>query len=67
MKKFLIILGSTVLILIILLILWCSSNMKDRNKGYNADLKITGTNSGRISAGFASLPVTPEVPDKWYS
>jgi len=65
MKAFLKILGSLILLLIILLILWCNSNMKDRNPGYKADLKIKGGTPGTLSAGFAALPVTPQVPDRW--
>jgi hypothetical protein len=65
MKTFLKILGSLILLLIILLILWCNSNMKERNPGYKADLKIKGSAPGTLSAGFAALPVTPEVPDRW--
>ena len=65
MKTFLKIFGSTVLLLLILLITMCVFNMRDRNKGYKADLKITGNPSGRINAGFAAVPITPEVPDRW--
>ncbi|MBK8884928.1 MAG: hypothetical protein IPN67_22035 [Bacteroidales bacterium] len=65
MKTFLKYLGSFILLLIILLTIWCGSNMKDRNKGYLADLKIKGNSSGHLSAGFAAIPITPEVPDRW--
>jgi len=39
--------------------------MKDRNPGYKADVKITGSTPGLLSAGFAAVPITPEVPDRW--
>jgi hypothetical protein len=65
MKTFLKISGSVLLLLIIVLILWCRSNMKDRNPGYNADLKVTGGTPESLSAGFAAMPITPEVPDRW--
>jgi Neutral/alkaline non-lysosomal ceramidase, N-terminal len=65
MKIFLKILGSFILLLIFLMILWCNSNMKDRNPGYKADLNIMGGKGGILSAGFAAVPITPEVPDRW--
>jgi hypothetical protein len=65
MKTFLKFLASFILLLIIVLILWCMSNMKDRNPGYKADLKIKGDTPGILSAGFAAVPITPEVPDRW--
>ena len=39
--------------------------MKDRNPGYKADVKITSSTPGLLSAGFAAVPITPEVPDRW--
>ena len=65
MKTFLKIFGSLILLLIIMLILWFNSNMKESNPGYKADLKIKGSTHGTLSAGFAALPITPEVPDRW--
>jgi hypothetical protein len=65
MKTFLKILGSLILFFIIVLIIWCNSNMKDRNPGYKADLIIKGGNPQPLSAGFAAIAITPEVPDRW--
>jgi hypothetical protein len=65
MKTILKISGALILLLIIVLILWCRSNMKDRNPDYKADLKITGGTPEQLSAGFAAVPITPEVPDRW--
>jgi hypothetical protein len=65
MKTFLKITGSVLLLLILILILWCRSNMKERNPDYKADLKITGGKTESLSAGFAAVPITPEVPDRW--
>jgi hypothetical protein len=65
MKTFLKIIGSFFLLFIFVLVLWCGSNMKDRNKGYKPDLKIVEASSGKLSAGFAAVPITPEVPDRW--
>ena len=65
MKTFLKISGALILLLIIVLILWFRSNMKDRNPGYKADLKIIGSVTSQLSAGFAAVPITPDVPDRW--
>jgi len=44
---------------------WCFSNMKDRHPGYNIDLKILNDTPSELRAGFAAVPITPEVPDRW--
>ena len=41
------------------------TNLKDRNSGYSADVSISGGEPAVLSAGFAAVPVTPEVPDRW--
>jgi hypothetical protein len=65
MKKFFKILGIVVLVLIVGLLFWIKSNLKDRNPGYKADMKIISEKPGQLSAGFAAFPITPEVPDRW--
>ncbi|MBL7968379.1 MAG: neutral/alkaline non-lysosomal ceramidase N-terminal domain-containing protein [Prolixibacteraceae bacterium] len=65
MRKFFKILGLLVVVLIVGVALWVRSNLKDRHPGYKADLKIVGEKSGSISAGFAAVKITPEVPDRW--
>ncbi len=47
------------------IIFWGFSNLKDRHPGYHADLQILNGSRGILSAGFAAVPVTPEVPDTW--
>ena len=64
MKKALKIIGIVLLVLVLSVLFWFHSNLKDRHPGYTADLKITGKPSV-LSAGFAAVPITPEVPDKW--
>jgi len=44
---------------------WIYSNLKDRNPGYKADLKILYGVPGPLNAGFAAFPITPDVPDRW--
>lgn len=65
MKKFLKITGIIILSLIIVAAVWMYFNLRDRHPGYSADLKIFGKQAGQLRAGFAALPVTPEVPDRW--
>ncbi|HUV01523.1 MAG TPA: hypothetical protein VMW32_11215, partial [Bacteroidales bacterium] len=65
MKLFFKISGLTLLLLIFVLFFWFRSNLRDRNPGYKADLKIISGNPSELNAGFAAFPVTPEVPDRW--
>jgi hypothetical protein len=65
MKKFFKILGIVFLLLIAGLVTWMFTNMSDRHSGYTADMKIISETPGNISAGFAAVPITPEVPDRW--
>ena len=65
MKAFFKGLGIVIIVLIIGIALWIHSNLKDRNPGYKADLKILNTTPAALKAGFAAFPITPEVPDRW--
>jgi len=65
MKTFLKGLGLLILVLIIGILLWFHSNLKDRHPGYTADLKILNRKPSALKAGFAAFPITPEVPDRW--
>jgi len=65
MKNFFKILGLILVVLIIGLLFWFNSNLKDRNPGYKADLKILNATRGGLNAGFAAVPITPAVPDRW--
>lgn len=41
-------------------------NVRDRHAGYSLDLTVTPAQEpGRLQAGFAALPITPEVVDTW--
>lgn len=57
--------GLLILILVFGSAFWTCSNMKDRHPGYKADLKIANAHPASLSAGFAAIPITPEVPDRW--
>ncbi len=65
MKTIFKILGIVLVLSIVLLLVWCYSNLKDRHPGYSADMEVSGGSPSALSAGFAAVPVTPEVPDKW--
>jgi len=65
MKTFFKALAYILLGLIVLIVFWAHSNLKDRNPGYKADLKILNHKPSALKAGFAAFPITPEVPDRW--
>ena len=65
MKKFFKALAYLLLGFIVVVAYWIHSNLKDRNPGYKADLKILNTTPAPLKAGFAAFPITPEVPDRW--
>ena len=65
MKKVLKILSFVVIVVAIILMLFISTNMKDRHPGYVADRKVFSKSTSELSCGFAAIPITPDVPDKW--
>ncbi|MCK3682839.1 hypothetical protein [Maribellus sp. YY47] len=65
MKKVVKRIGVVLAVLFVGLMVWMLTNMKDRHPGYSADLKVTGTSPAGLKAGFAAVPITPEVPDRW--
>jgi hypothetical protein len=65
MKIVLKITGSILLLIIIGLSIWISTNLKDQNPDYKADLKIISQDQSEIFVGFAAVKITPEVPDRW--
>jgi len=65
MKIILKITAAIVLALIISLIIWIFTNLRDQNPDYKADMKIINRDLSDLSAGFAAVRITPEVPDRW--
>jgi hypothetical protein len=65
MKIILKITGFAVILIIAAIVAWMFTNMTDRHPGYKADLKISGSAPAQLHAGFAAVPITPEVPDRW--
>ncbi|MBW6499931.1 MAG: neutral/alkaline non-lysosomal ceramidase N-terminal domain-containing protein [Bacteroidales bacterium] len=65
MRKLLKISGLILLLIIVVLLIWFASNLKDRHPGYRADMEIIAGGKRPLKAGFSAVPVTPEVPDRW--
>jgi hypothetical protein len=65
MKTFLKITGAVFLIVVAGFIILILTNLKDRNPGYKADMSILTNEPNELKAGFAAVPITPEVPDRW--
>ncbi|MBN1109077.1 MAG: hypothetical protein JXR66_00435 [Bacteroidales bacterium] len=65
MKKFLTGAGLLLLIIIAGILFTGIINLKDRHPGYKADMKIISRHSSPLKAGFAAMPITPEVTDRW--
>jgi hypothetical protein len=66
MKKTLIYTAAFFLLIFLLFSSFALYNMRNRHKGYVMDKEIKGHSNGPIRAGFAALPITPEVPDTWH-
>lgn len=65
MKKALKIIGLVVVLFLVVLVVIGFTNTKDRHPGYTADMKIANDSPSELKAGFAVVPITPEVPDRW--
>jgi len=66
MKKIILIVGGVFVGLVILVIIWGGIHMRDRHPGYQVDIAIPAPESpGNLHAGFAKIPITPEVQDTW--
>jgi hypothetical protein len=65
MKNFLKITGIAILLILIVLSILIIPNLRDSNRGYKADMIIINNERSGIKAGFAAVPITPEVPDRW--
>jgi hypothetical protein len=65
LRRILKITGSLLLAAVLILMTMALINMRDRHKGYDAGLRITGSGLQGLQAGFAAVKITPEVPDRW--
>ena len=53
------------LLLIIAVLIYARSNLRDRHPGYKADLTVSSGNPMPLKAGFSAVKITPDVPDRW--
>lgn len=65
MKKWLLLPGGMALIVFALLLILVCWNIRDRHPGYEIDLQVAADQASSIQAGFAALPITPELVDTW--
>jgi len=59
------VIGLFLLSVVLILVIIAGKNMKDRNPGYQADIKILSGKTAALKAGFSAVTITPEVPDRW--
>lgn len=43
----------------------CSPGLKDQNSLNSGNITIINKSPSQLKAGFAAIPITPEVPDRW--
>lgn len=65
MRKWLLLVLAIVLVAGIYVYKRISSNLSDRFPGYQLSLNIEEAEPQKISAGFAALPITPQVIETW--
>jgi hypothetical protein len=57
--------GTLLMVAVIFFIVFLYRNLRDQNPGYKADLKIISVEKSPLSAGFAAVKITPDIPDRW--
>lgn len=58
--------GVVLAALILMVIIWMITNVRNRHAGYSLDLTIEAPEAaGQLFAGFAAVPITPTVVDTW--
>jgi hypothetical protein len=65
MKKFFGIILLFLSLFMIAVLIFASSNLKDRHPGYRVDLHIAAGKPMPLKTGFSAVKITPEVPDRW--
>ncbi len=60
------IIGIVLLVLILGIVIFAYSNMRDKHSGYSLDLDIRQTGDAPLKVGFAAVTITPEIPDRWH-
>ncbi len=57
--------GIALIVLLLVMAAYMRYMSRDRHPGYKVDLSIPAAGAQSIRAGFAALPITPEVVDTW--
>ena len=66
MKKWLLGILGVIITIVLVVVIFVYSNVRDRHSGYEVDIHIQASQSlNQIKAGFAALPITPNVVDTW--
>ena len=53
-------------VFMVLIVIWFNYNLRDRHPDFNIDLVVDPLGEpGRLSVGFAKIPITPQVTDTW--
>lgn len=66
MKKWLLGILGVIITILLVLVIFIYSNVRDRHAGYEVDIyKKAAESTGMFKAGFAALPITPNVVDTW--
>jgi len=51
---------------IFITVIFAYVNARDKHHGYALDLNIRSAGDAPLIAGFAAVPITPEIPDRWH-
>ncbi len=52
-------------ILILILLIYFYSNVRDRHPEYHVDLSVKNEQPGLLKVGFSAVSITPQVADRW--
>ncbi len=66
MKKLILWISGIFLSLIFIAAVFLYKNFHDRHPGYKINLSIKNAAKGKIEAGFSSIKITPDIPDRWH-
>ena len=65
MKKWLLRIMATLLIIFVIISIGIYLRLKDNHPGFKVDISIPATSPSALSAGFAAIAITPAVADSW--
>jgi hypothetical protein len=65
MKKWILRITATLLIIFAVICIGVYLRLKDNHPGFKVDISIPATSPSDLSAGFAAITITPTVADSW--